>query len=66
MSRVVVVTGATGGIGRAAAREFAGRGDRLVLAARSPTNLADVRRECRAAGTASATVIRHPRRGPLT
>ncbi|WP_346535150.1 SDR family NAD(P)-dependent oxidoreductase [Micromonospora sp. DPT] len=47
MSRVVVVTGATSGIGRAAAREFAGRGDRLVLAARSPATLAEVRRECR-------------------
>ncbi|WP_431920842.1 SDR family NAD(P)-dependent oxidoreductase [Micromonospora wenchangensis] len=50
MSRVVVVTGATSGIGRAAAREFAGRGDRLVLAARSPVSLAEVRRECHDAG----------------
>ncbi|MER6593731.1 SDR family NAD(P)-dependent oxidoreductase [Micromonospora purpureochromogenes] len=50
MSRVVVVTGATSGIGRAAAREFAGRGDRLILAARSPATLAEVRRECRDAG----------------
>lgn len=50
MSRTVVVTGATSGIGRAAAREFAGRGDRLVLAARSPATLAEVRDECRAAG----------------
>ncbi|MGB2569140.1 SDR family NAD(P)-dependent oxidoreductase [Micromonospora citrea] len=50
MSRVVVVTGATSGIGRAAAREFAGRGDRLVLAARSPEILAQVRRECEEAG----------------
>ncbi|WP_433318123.1 SDR family NAD(P)-dependent oxidoreductase [Micromonospora chersina] len=50
MSRTVVITGATSGIGRAAAREFAGRGDRLVLAARSPATLAEVRDECRAAG----------------
>ncbi|MEV0427407.1 SDR family NAD(P)-dependent oxidoreductase [Micromonospora sp. NPDC050495] len=50
MSRTVVLTGATSGIGRAAAREFAGRGDRLVLAARSPASLAEVRDECRAAG----------------
>lgn len=50
MSRTVVVTGATSGIGRAAARQFAGRGDRLVLAARSPATLAEVRDECRATG----------------
>ncbi|BCL16680.1 SDR family NAD(P)-dependent oxidoreductase [Micromonospora sagamiensis] len=46
MSRVVVVTGATSGIGRAAARAFAARGDRLVLAARAPQTLAEVRAEC--------------------
>ena len=45
-----MITGATSGIGRAAAREFAGRGNRLVLAARSPATLAEVREECRTAG----------------
>jgi NADPH:quinone reductase-like Zn-dependent oxidoreductase len=33
---VVVLTGASSGIGRAAAFMFAGRGSRLVLAARDP------------------------------
>ncbi|SCL32783.1 Short-chain dehydrogenase [Micromonospora nigra] len=56
MSRVVVLTGATSGIGRAAAREFAGRGDRLILAARSPATLADVRDECVAAGVEALAV----------
>ncbi|MGR6318433.1 SDR family NAD(P)-dependent oxidoreductase [Micromonospora soli] len=56
MSRTVVITGATSGIGRAVARELAGRGDRLVLAARSPATLAEVRDECRAAGAAVLVV----------
>ncbi|MFI6273487.1 SDR family NAD(P)-dependent oxidoreductase [Micromonospora zamorensis] len=46
MSRVVVIVGASSGIGRATAREFAERGDRLVLAARATTTLAEVRAEC--------------------
>ncbi|PWR10339.1 short-chain dehydrogenase [Micromonospora acroterricola] len=46
MSRVVVVVGASSGIGRATARAFAERGDRLVLAARAAQTLAEVRAEC--------------------
>ena len=41
-SRVVVLTGASSGIGRAAALAFAARGDRLVLAARGADDLAKV------------------------
>lgn len=44
----MVVVGATSGIGRATARAFAERGDRLVLAARATTTLAEVRGECAA------------------
>lgn len=47
---VVVLTGASSGIGRAAAREFARRGARLVLAARRGDALEDVAAECAALG----------------
>jgi len=43
--RVVVVTGASGGIGRAVVRELAARGDRLALLARGEAGLAAAARE---------------------
>ncbi|MFI0357541.1 SDR family oxidoreductase [Actinomadura sp. 9N407] len=49
-SRVVVVTGASGGIGRAAARAFGERGDRVALLARGETGLKAAADEVRAAG----------------
>jgi NAD(P)-dependent dehydrogenase (short-subunit alcohol dehydrogenase family) len=45
-ARVVVLTGASSGIGRAAALAFAARGDRLVLAARSAADLRAVAATC--------------------
>ncbi|EMY34943.1 putative 3-oxoacyl-[acyl-carrier-protein] reductase [Arthrobacter crystallopoietes BAB-32] len=47
---VVVVVGASSGIGRLTAHEFARRGARLVLAARSESSLQDVVEECRRLG----------------
>jgi NAD(P)-dependent dehydrogenase (short-subunit alcohol dehydrogenase family) len=45
-SRVVVLTGASSGIGRAAALAFAARGDRVVLAARGIPDLAGTAAAC--------------------
>ncbi len=47
MSRVIVITGASSGVGRALAMELAKRGDRLVIAARREQALEEVAAECR-------------------
>jgi short-subunit dehydrogenase len=49
---VVVITGASSGIGRAAALRLARRGASLALCARSPGPLREVAAECEAAGAA--------------
>jgi NAD(P)-dependent dehydrogenase (short-subunit alcohol dehydrogenase family) len=50
VSRVVVVTGASGGIGRATAVAFAARGDRVALLARGEVGLQAAADDVRAAG----------------
>jgi short-subunit dehydrogenase len=50
MSRVVVVTGASAGVGRATARAFARRGDRVALIARGETALQAAAEEVRREG----------------
>ncbi len=56
MSRVVVITGASGGVGRAAVREFAHRGDRLALIARGDQGLAAAEREARSWGAEALSI----------
>jgi short-subunit dehydrogenase len=55
-SRVVLVTGASSGIGEAAARLAARRGDHVVLLARGRRALERVARDCERLGAASASV----------
>ncbi len=55
--RVVLVTGASSGIGRAAAHLLATQGSRLVLVSRSPDALETVRQECVGRGAAAALVV---------
>jgi NAD(P)-dependent dehydrogenase (short-subunit alcohol dehydrogenase family) len=53
MSQTIVITGASGGIGRAAAREFARKGCRIGLVARGLTGLEAAAREVRDLGGAA-------------
>lgn len=56
-NRVVVITGASDGIGAELARQLARERPRLVLAARSAEGLERVRRQCRSLGAEAIDVV---------
>ncbi len=55
-NKVVIITGASSGIGLELAREFAQRGSKLVLAARSADKLQEIEEELKSQGTDVITV----------
>lgn len=56
-NRVVLVVGASSGIGRAVAHQLAARGDTLVLASRGQAPLEEAASECRRLGAPSARAV---------
>jgi short-subunit dehydrogenase len=56
--RVVLVTGASSGIGRATVLAAAAAGDHVVLVARDESALIEVEKDCLTAGAASTVVVR--------
>lgn len=56
MNKVVLITGATSGIGLACARKFSENGDKLILTGRNESRLAELRDELKAHGTEVLTV----------
>ena len=51
MKKVVLITGATSGIGLACARKFADNGDRLILTGRNESRLEEIKKELSEKGT---------------
>ena len=45
MNKIVLITGATSGIGLACARKFAANGDKLILTGRNEQRLSEIKKE---------------------
>ena len=57
MNKVVLITGATSGIGLACARKFAANGDKLILTGRNEQRLTAIQKELENKGTQVLTLV---------
>ena len=57
MNKIVLITGATSGIGLGCARKFAENGDKLILTGRNEQRLEEVKKELEAKGTKVLTLV---------
>lgn len=65
MNKIVLITGATSGIGLACARKFAENGDKLILTGRSEQRLSEIRKELTAKGTEVLILATHQASGSV-
>ena len=56
MNKIVLITGATSGIGLACARKFAANGDKLILTGRNEVRLSEIQKELSAQGAEVITL----------
>ena len=57
MNKIVLITGATSGIGLGCARKFAENGDKLILTGRNEQRLEEIRKELTVKGTKVQTLV---------
>jgi hypothetical protein len=57
MNKIVLITGATSGIGLGCARKFAANGDKLILTGRNAQKLEEIREELASKGTKVLTLV---------
>ena len=57
MNKIILITGATSGIGLACARKFAANGDKLILTGRNEARLAEISKELAEGGTEVLTMV---------
>ena len=57
MNKIVLITGATSGIGLACARKFAENGDKIILTGRNEKRLEEIEKELTAKGTHVLTLV---------
>ncbi len=57
MNKIVLITGATSGIGLACAKKFAENGDRLILTGRNEERLSEIRKELKVEGIDVLTLV---------
>ena len=65
MNKIVLITGATSGIGLGCAKKFAENGDKLILTGRNEQRLAEIERELTEKGAQVLTLATHQANGSV-